>query len=196
MSYEVVGRGGAGVVGRRSAVGSLVALPVADALTMLACFAAGGLVNLSYRNVTEERTLILGLLTAGCLVLFQHFGHYSRRRQLWQEFGDIAGIAAVALLGAWLSSSIFGRGEALPPMDEPRDVMAANRAAVDAGRFGDIALEVVPRGYRQDQVDDLIEHLLRAQERRIDGEFSPAEPELERSSAAGGEKQTTEEAKE
>lgn len=98
MSYEVVGRGGAGVVGRRSAVGSLVALPVADALTMLACFAAGGLVNLSYRNVTEERTLILGLLTAGCLVLFQHFGHYSRRRQLWQEFGDIAGIAAVALL--------------------------------------------------------------------------------------------------
>lgn len=105
-------------------------------------------------------------------------------------------IAAVALLGAWLSSSIFGRGEALPPMDEPRDVMAANRAAVDAGRFGDIALEVVPRGYRQDQVDDLIEHLLSAQERRIDGEFSPAEPELERSSAAGGEKQTTEEAKE
>ena len=30
--------------------------------------------------------------------MFQHFGHYSRRRQLWQEFGDIAGVAAVALV--------------------------------------------------------------------------------------------------
>jgi undecaprenyl-phosphate galactose phosphotransferase len=83
---------------RRNVVGSLVALPVADALTMLACFALGGLINFSYRNVTEERTLILALLTVACLVLFHHFGHYSRRRQLWQEFGDIASVAGVALL--------------------------------------------------------------------------------------------------
>ena len=88
----------AGVSRRRSAVGSLLALPVADGLTMLACFGLGGLVNFSFQNVTEERTLILGLLTVACLVLFHHFGHYSRRRQLWQEFGDIAGVAAVALL--------------------------------------------------------------------------------------------------
>jgi undecaprenyl-phosphate galactose phosphotransferase len=97
MSLERVGAPG-GLVARRRVVGSLAALPVADALTMLACFAAGGLVNFSYRNVTEERSLILGLLTAACLVLFHHFGHYSRRRQLWQEFGDIASVAAVALL--------------------------------------------------------------------------------------------------
>ena len=58
---------------------------------MLACFGLGGLLNFSFQNVTEERTLILALLTAGCLVVFHHFGHYSRRRQLWQEFGDIAG---------------------------------------------------------------------------------------------------------
>ena len=50
----------------------------------------GGLVNFSFQNVTEERTLILALLIAGCLVVFQHFGHYSRRRQFWQELGDIA----------------------------------------------------------------------------------------------------------
>ena len=83
-------------------------------------------------------------------------------------------------------------------MDEPRDVIAANRAAVDSGRYDDIALEVVPRGYRQDQVDALIEHLLYAQERKIEEEFSPQEPELERFShaAAGGEKPTIEEAKE
>jgi undecaprenyl-phosphate galactose phosphotransferase len=100
MSLETLGPGaGSGVVvRRRRAVGSLLALPVADGLTMLACFGLGGLVNFSFQNVTEERTLILGLLTAACLVLFHHFGHYSRRRQLWQEFGDVLGVAATALL--------------------------------------------------------------------------------------------------
>ena len=76
------------VVARRRSVGSLLALPVADLLTMLGCFGVAGLINLSYQNVTEERTLILALLISACLVLFHHFGHYSRRRQLWQEFGD------------------------------------------------------------------------------------------------------------
>ena len=107
-------------------------------------------------------------------------------------------IAAIALLGAWISTSIVGRGEALPPMDAPHDVIASNRDAVDAGRYEDIALEVVPRGYRQDQVDALVEHLLYSQERKIEKEFSPQEPGLERFShaAAGGEKPTIEEAKE
>ena len=59
---------------------------------------AGGLLNFSFQNVTEERTLILALLIAGSLVVFQHFGHYSRRRQFWQELGDIAMVAAGALL--------------------------------------------------------------------------------------------------
>lgn len=68
-------------------------------------------------------------------------------------------IAVVAVFGIWLSASLFGRGEVLPPMDEPADVIAANRAAVAEGRFEDITLEVVARGYRQDQVDALIEDL-------------------------------------
>lgn len=68
-------------------------------------------------------------------------------------------IAAIAVFGAWVSASIFGRGEVLPPMDEPHDVIEANRAAVADGRIDDIALEVVPRGYRQDQVDALVELL-------------------------------------
>jgi undecaprenyl-phosphate galactose phosphotransferase len=83
---------------RRAALGAAALLPVADGLAMLACFALGGLVNLSYRNVTEERTLILGLLAAAALVLFHHFGHYDRRRQPWQELGDVAAVAAGALL--------------------------------------------------------------------------------------------------
>lgn len=92
-------------------------------------------------------------------------------------------IVAIALFGAWVSSAIFGRGEVLPPMDEPQNVIADNRAAVDEGRYDDIALEVVPRGYRQDQVDALIAHLLDAQERRIGEEFSLSATELESSSA-------------
>ena len=79
-------------------MGSLLALPVADVAAMLGCFVAGGLLNFSFQNVTEERTLILALLVAGSLVVFQHFGHYSRRRQFWQELGDIAMVAAGALL--------------------------------------------------------------------------------------------------
>lgn len=88
----------AAVTRRRSAVSSLLALPIADALTMLVCFVLGGLINFSYKNMTEERTLVLGLLIAACLVVFQHFGHYNRRRQLWQEVGDIASVAAAALV--------------------------------------------------------------------------------------------------
>ena len=88
----------AGVAPRRSAVGSLAVLPLVDAAAMGLCFAAGGLLNFSYQNVTEERTAILALLVLGSLVLFQHYGHYARRRQQWQEVGDIACVAAVALL--------------------------------------------------------------------------------------------------
>ena len=102
-------------------------------------------------------------------------------------------IAAIALFGAWVSSAIFGRGEALPPMDEPQDVIADNRAAVDEGRYDDIALEVVPRGYRQDQVDALIEHLLGAQERKIGEEFPVSAPEVESRLGSADGKQTTEE---
>jgi undecaprenyl-phosphate galactose phosphotransferase len=83
---------------RRSAVGSLLALPVADVAAILGCFVVGGLFNFSFQNVTGERGAILALLIAGSLVVFHHFGHYSRRRQLWQEFGDIACVAAGALL--------------------------------------------------------------------------------------------------
>jgi undecaprenyl-phosphate galactose phosphotransferase len=83
---------------RRSAVASVLVLPVADVLAMVLCFLLGGLVNFSFDNVTEERGLILALLGAGCLVMWHHFGHYTRRRQLWQEFGDIAVVALVALV--------------------------------------------------------------------------------------------------
>jgi undecaprenyl-phosphate galactose phosphotransferase len=83
---------------RRSVAGVELALPVADGLALGLCFALGGLVNLSFGNLTGERGLILALLAAGALAAFHHFGHYARRRQAWQELGDIAAVAGVALV--------------------------------------------------------------------------------------------------
>lgn len=65
-------------------------------------------------------------------------------------------LVALVILGTWAWGTIFGRGEVLPPLDEPRSVMASNRRAVEEGDFRAIAFEVVPRGYHQDQVDDLL----------------------------------------
>ena len=71
----------------------------------------------------------------------------------------IVALVVFALLGMWLFSAIFGRGEALPPMENTADVKESNRLAVAEGRFDDIQLEVVQRGYRMDQVDALLEQL-------------------------------------
>lgn len=68
-------------------------------------------------------------------------------------------LAVFTVLGIWCSAELFGRGEVLPPLDEPVSVIESNRRAVEEGRFDDIVLEVVPRGYRQDQVDALIAQL-------------------------------------
>ena len=69
----------------------------------------------------------------------------------------------VILVGVfgYIFYSLFGRGEALPPVDK-HDVIASNAAAIAEGRYGDIRFELVPRGYRQEQVDAAVEELLRA----------------------------------
>lgn len=68
-------------------------------------------------------------------------------------------VAIVCLLGTMLSMQLFGRGEALPPVAETMDVIEHNRHAVHRGDTDAITLEVVHRGYRMDQVDDLIAQL-------------------------------------
>ena len=83
---------------RRRAVGSPFLLPLTDLATLLFCFTLGGVINFSYENVTQERGAILLLLGAGAIVLFQQLGHYARRRQFWQEVGDIIVIASVFFL--------------------------------------------------------------------------------------------------
>lgn len=68
-------------------------------------------------------------------------------------------VAAIVILGSWIFSRLSGRGEVLPPMDEPVAVIAENRDALARGDLGAIAFDIVPRGYRQDQVDDIIQAL-------------------------------------
>lgn len=71
----------------------------------------------------------------------------------------ILSLVLFSMLGLWLFSAVFGRGEALPPMPPTADVREANRLAVEEERFDDIQLEVVHRGYRMDQVDALLAQL-------------------------------------
>lgn len=68
-------------------------------------------------------------------------------------------LAALVVLGTFFWGKVFGRGEVLPPLDEPETVIEDNRRRVGAGQVDEIRFELVPRGYRPEQVDDVIEHL-------------------------------------
>ena len=68
-------------------------------------------------------------------------------------------LAALVAVGTWLWGTVFGRGEVLPPIGDPATVRDANRRAVTDGDLGAVAFELVPRGYRPEQVDDVIAHL-------------------------------------
>ncbi|QYH19932.1 cell division protein DivIVA [Corynebacterium aquatimens] len=96
----------------------------------------------------------------------------------------IIALVLFSVLGVWLFSAVFGRGEALPPMEDTADVKEANRLAVEAGTFDDIQLEVVHRGYRMDQVDALIAQLTGADPASVDtrAEREIAAPALEENS--------------
>jgi undecaprenyl-phosphate galactose phosphotransferase len=73
-------------------------LPAVDLAVMASCFALAGTINWSYRNVTDERLLILLLLSAAAIAAFKYLGHYDRRRLFWQEVGDVAVVAAAGLV--------------------------------------------------------------------------------------------------
>ncbi len=67
-------------------------------------------------------------------------------------------LIACVVLGVWFWGSVFGRGELLEPLD-PQATLEENRRAVGAGKIDDVRFDLVPRGYRPDQVDDVISHL-------------------------------------
>ncbi|MEH0147988.1 cell division protein DivIVA [Corynebacterium sp. Q4381] len=101
----------------------------------------------------------------------------------------ILALILFSMLGMLLFSAIFGRGEALPAMEDTANVKAANREAVEEGRFDDIQLEVVHRGYRMDQVDALIAQLTGDAERDESVEL-PEETVLLEGEATHGSNET------
>ena len=68
-------------------------------------------------------------------------------------------LAALIVLFTWMFAKLFGRGAEAMPMPDNEEVMEHNRRAVGQGQINDIMFETVMRGYRQDQVDDVIAHL-------------------------------------
>lgn len=68
-------------------------------------------------------------------------------------------LAALVVLGTWFWGSVFGRGEVLEPLDDPETLSRDNREAIESGRVQDVRFEVVPRGYRPEQVDEVIAQL-------------------------------------
>lgn len=71
----------------------------------------------------------------------------------------IAVLLALVILGTWAWGSIFGCGEVLSDLDERRDLVKDNRRALSEDRFDDIRFDVVSYGYRQTQVDALLNEL-------------------------------------
>lgn len=68
-------------------------------------------------------------------------------------------LAALVAVGTWMWGTVFGRGEVLPPIGDAAVVREANRQAVADGDLGAVTFELVPRGYRPEQVDEVIAHL-------------------------------------
>lgn len=64
-------------------------------------------------------------------------------------------LLAITAVGTWFWGSVFGRGEVLPPLD-PDATREANRRAVAVGDIDALEFEIVPRGYRPEQVDEVI----------------------------------------
>ena len=68
-------------------------------------------------------------------------------------------LAALVVLGTWFWGGVFGRGEVLPPIEDPAEISGENLRRVEAGEWEDLRFEIVPRGYRPEQVDEVLERL-------------------------------------
>ncbi|AKK10828.1 DivIVA domain-containing protein [Corynebacterium uterequi] len=68
-------------------------------------------------------------------------------------------LACLTVIGTYVFGLIFGRGEMLPPIDDPDTLQAANVAAIDAKQPERIRFELSFRGYRPEQVDAVIAEL-------------------------------------
>ena len=69
-------------------------------------------------------------------------------------------LAAFVVIGTWSFTYFFGGEKVMPARpDREVDINAYNAQAVRQGDFTAVAFDVVPHGYRQDQVDALLDEL-------------------------------------
>lgn len=85
-------------------------------------------------------------------------------------------LAALTVLLMWLFGKIFRDDEVLDAPETSRAAMTANRQAVARGDWDGIAIDVASRGYRQDQVDDLLAVLAAKIEQLETAAAAPAAP--------------------
>lgn len=71
----------------------------------------------------------------------------------------ILALIVLTVLFTWIFGRLFGRGEILPPAEEPEDLIRHNRECIAAGDLAGVRFDVVPRGYRPEQVEALIADL-------------------------------------
>lgn len=62
-------------------------------------------------------------------------------------------LAIFTVVFTWLFGTLFGRGEILPPADEDEDLIGQNRELIAEGELDELSFDIVPRGYRPEQVD-------------------------------------------
>lgn len=67
-------------------------------------------------------------------------------------------LVLLVIVGTWTAGRLLGRGEPEPAAD-PEEVAAANARAVAAGDLDAVRFELVPRGYRPEQVEAVLDQL-------------------------------------
>lgn len=68
-------------------------------------------------------------------------------------------LALFTVLFTWLFGKFFGRGEILPPATADEDLIGQNRELIEEGDVANLKFDIVPRGYRPEQVDAALEQL-------------------------------------
>lgn len=72
----------------------------------------------------------------------------------------IVGLAVAVAVLTLIFGKVFGRGEVMPPLADNADIKQLNAQALERGDVTAVRFDTVIRGYRQDQVDAVIEQLV------------------------------------
>lgn len=69
-------------------------------------------------------------------------------------------LALFTVAFTWLFGKLFGRGEILPPATVEEDLIGQNKELIAEGDVANLKFDIVPRGYRPEQVDAALDELI------------------------------------